>query len=154
MSRILSAITALLLVGALAACRGNDEFSRFVEIDRAAWGYGDTVTVVVSHLDSLPSKKLSVGVVHNDDFPYQNLWVEVSYTDSIGKLYRDSVNLQLADEFGRWQGKSLAGSHQYEATLSHAFPLADSTRVNLRHIMRVDTVRGIERVGLTVSRLP
>ena len=78
----------------------------------------------------------------------------MSYTDSIGKLYRDSVNLQLADEFGRWQGKSLAGSHQYEAMLNHAFPLADSTRVNLRHIMRVDTVRGIERVGLTVSRLP
>ncbi len=153
MHRLLTIIIPLLLI-ATASCRGSDEFSRFVDLDKSSWAYDDTLTICVTDLDSLPSKRLAVAVVHTDDFPYRNLWIEVSYRDSLGKLYRDSVSVEMADEFGRWRGKSIGGSHQCEASFPHAFPIPDSTRVSLRHIMRVDTVRGIDKVGLTVSHLP
>ena len=154
MHRLLTLILPIILIAAASSCRGSDEFSRFVDIGGSAWGYSDTLDILVTDLDSIPAKRLSVAVVHNDEFPYRNLWIEVSYRDSIGRLYRDSVSVEMADEFGRWLGKSIGGSHQCETSLAHAFPLRDSTRISLRHIMRGDTIRGIDKIGLTVSHLP
>ena len=65
---------------------------------------------------------------------------------------RDTLDIRLADVYGRWLGSGFGASYQREVTVSPA-AVVDITRpVALRHIMRVDTLQGIEQVGIEVVR--
>lgn len=139
-------------IGLLTGCGTADmRFSEFADLPESGWVYGDTVDISTSHLDSVSVNRLSVAVRHNDDYLYRNLWLEVSYRDITGTQHRDTVNLTLADEYGRWKGKGIGATYQCEVSLPYVTNIPDSAQVSLRHIMRVDTLRGIEQVGIAIA---
>ena len=46
----------------------------------------------------------------------------------------------------------MPGHYQFTDTLlGRPLTLADSSRISVRHIMRVDTLRGISQVGISVE---
>lgn len=140
-----------LMAASVTSCSDHHSgFSRFANIDERGWVYGDSVFIVTSGLDSTLTRDLEIAVRHNNDYAYRNIWLEISYRNGHHTII-DSVELMLADEYGRWFGKGFGPSYQMSKRLSHHFPIADSTKIAVRHIMRVDTLEGIEQVGLTVS---
>lgn len=152
--RSIISIKLSLLVAVIASCsRGDvsDRYSRFEALPPTGWVYGDSVTFMTDRLDSIGQGTISVALRHNDDFLYQNLWIEVSYDDAEGSRQRDSVNIVMADSYGRWIGKGIGSEYQCEVELPRKAFIADSTRISVRHIMRVDTLRGIDYIGLTVN---
>ncbi len=128
----------------------DTRFSRFADIPDDGWAYGDTVRIMITDPELKPGR-LSVAVRHNDSFLYRNLWLEVSYTDRNGTCHADSVNIELADIYGRWRGHGLGSSYQLAVPFPDMGNPPDSTIVNIRHIMRVDTIRGIEQIGISVT---
>lgn len=150
---IVFTITTLLLV---ASCgRGERDYSRWVEVAVDGWAYGDTLRLIPADTtlidnDSLVNRRLTLGVVHSASYPYSNLWLEVTYPGN-GHSYRDTVNLTLADVYGRWLGKGFGASYQMEVTLSPYTDIDLTRPVSVRHIMRLDTLRGIERLGIAVK---
>lgn len=143
---------AVMIAGFLAVgcSERHEEFSAFGRVDSRGWAYGDTVSVMPVDLDSVRAKRLEIAVRHTNDYPYRNLWLELSY--SVGRLtVRDTVQLLLADVYGRWQGQGFGPSYQMSRRLRSRFVIPDSTVISLRHIMRVDTLPGIEQVGITVA---
>lgn len=122
------------------SCSGNHagQYSEFVSVPAQGWAYGDTVTFTP---DSCVTPGMDIALRHNDAFPYSSLWVEVS--DS---LRRDTLKIDLCDAYGRWLGNGLGSSHQVHARLP--FAPEPARTLNIRHIMRVDTVKGIEQIGI------
>lgn len=149
MMRSLLAITVILLSSLLTACLpGSNEFSGFVPIDDKGWAYGDSIMFTPAITDSIATGKLKVAVCHNNDYAYSNLWLEVSFP--MGDIIeRDTVQLVLADKYGHWQGKGLGSQLQCEVKLPGKLRVHRDTRVGIRHIMRVDTLRDIKLIGLT-----
>lgn len=134
-------LTAAVIVtaSALTACtHPGAGYSEYADIPAAGWAYGDTVSFTP---DSLAGAPLSIALRHNSSYPWRNLWLEVS--DS---LHRDTVAIAMSDSFGKWHGTGLGGSFQ----IAVAMPFAPTpgVRVNIRNIMRVDTLTGIMQVGL------
>ncbi|MDE6079109.1 MAG: gliding motility lipoprotein GldH [Duncaniella sp.] len=150
------AIAALVLT-LLASCgRGRRSYSGWETLPERGWAYGDTVKLNVlnpkltDNDSTLDGSTLLLGLRHGYDYPYSNIWLEVSFhTDSLHYM-RDTVNIRLADIYGRWLGKGFGANYQTEV------PLATNTRVDLtrevsvRHIMRVDTLRGLIDIGIEV----
>lgn len=135
----------------LGACSArHDSFSRFESIPDSGWPYGDTISFIPAGLDSASSENVSVAVRHSNDYPYRNLWLEVTYGNA-PEFRRDTVDIQLADAYGRWHGNGLGPSYQISVPVASRVNLNDSSRVFIRHIMRVDTIIGITSVGLTVE---
>lgn len=60
----------------------------------------------------------------------------------------DTVSVELADIYGTWLGSGLGTSFQRRVTLNPAFTVADSARVRVRHVMRVDPVPELEQIGI------
>lgn len=147
-----SAIT-LMLGAALTGCSEcHESFAEFHNIEPRGWAYGDSISFIPIALDSTTvNRQLKVAIRHSNDFLYRSLWLEVSYPDITGRQHSDTVKLDLADSYGRWLGKGLGPSFQIEGTASHSVAIADSSVVNVRHIMRLDTLRGIEQVGITLT---
>lgn len=151
MNKFLTIILTTLCLGACAP--KHNDYSRFENIDTRGWAYGDTITIRPQGLDSVAPRQLSLAIRHNNRYEFRNLWLEVTYGDRRHML-RDTFNLDLADIYGRWHGKGLGPSYQYELTIAPRTNISDSSIVYIRHVMRVDTLKGIEQVGITVSAPP
>ena len=70
----------------------------------------------------------------------------MEFTDN-GKTVHDTVDIPLSDRYGRWLGKGIGSSFQTTdtvATLLHA----SGSEVRIRHMMRCDTLRGINQLGI------
>lgn len=150
---MLATIAMLVLLMGAGCSDRHSRYSDFVRIDSEGWAYGDTVKVRPTRLDSVDMRRLAVAVRHDNDYPYRNLWLEVSYHTGHSTV-RDTIELMLADIYGRWLGRGFGPSYQLSQPLQARFRIPDSTEISLRHIMRCDTLRGIEQVGIEVVSAP
>lgn len=143
-----SILASIVLFIASAACTERySAVGEFYTLPSESLVYTDTIGFTLSNLDSIPGKSLYVAVVHSDKYPYSNLWLEVTYEDSVRRVC-DTVALTMADQYGKWQGHALGSTYQIEAkACPEISPLGDSY-VTVRHIMRADTLHGIDRIGV------
>lgn len=126
------------------------DYSSFIDLPERGWAYGDTVTFPVS-ADSIKPRSLSVAIRHNDDYEYRNLWLEVSYTDADSIQRRDTVSMELADVYGHWLGHGLGTSYQMQTKVSDSVNLLPQSHVQIRHVMRTDTLRGLRQIGVETA---
>lgn len=145
----------------ITACKPDpDDHSAFSALPADGWAYGDTVAFELSKAAAPHSGGMAIVVRHADSYAYGNLWLEVSYprrallrTDSVAieadTLVRDTVNVALADDYGRWLGRSSGVSHIVTDTLAARYQYTDTmARIYVRHIMRCDRLPDIEQIGL------
>lgn len=129
-----SAIFAALMT----ACTSAGYYSGFEDVPADGWAYGDTISF---YADSCVAPVMHIAIRHNDTYPYRNIWLEMS--DS---TRRDTVNIELCDIYGRWHGKGIGSSYQIAAPAP--FSPAPGQKFYIRHILRVDTLVGIEQIGI------
>ncbi len=125
-------------------------YSCFTSLPENGWVYGDSLVFQPSDLDSTDARNVYIAIRHTNDYPYSNLWLEINICDSTS-CHRDTLCMILADDFGRWNSKGIGPSKQFQMLLPGTACISDSTRISVRHIMRTDTLHGIEQVGVTVE---
>lgn len=145
MRRIISILTVLLCLGACVP--GHNDYSEFKNIPVEGWCYNDTLTFTPGIADSVADGMLTIAVRHSGDYIYSNLWMEVRYTDGDNEK-TDTLNIVLADIYGHWHGHGLGASFQMSDTVSTSCRITRNTPVKVRHIMRADTLRAVEQVGI------
>ena len=140
------------MIMAAVSCDGRiDRYSEFMQLPDDGWAYGDTIDFLARGNKLTDAGTMSVAIRHNEKFLYRNLWLELSYKDSIGNSHIDSVNIELADAYGRWNGSGIGEAYQCAVQVSRSVIVSDSTMVRIRHIMRLDTIKGIEQIGVTIE---
>lgn len=135
----------------LVSCAGNGDFSHFSTLPDSGWAYGDTLNFDTVRLDSLSTGTLYLALRHSNDYRYSNLWLEVTYDDK-GVTKRDTLNLRLADTFGRWQGKGFGSTRQLKTEVARNISPQPGSEVYVRHIMRVDTLTGLHELGVSFNK--
>lgn len=149
----LAAVLAILAV-ALSACLpdrnsyASFQHPGFPDDASPRWPYGQFLAFPVSHPDSLVLGDLIVALRYDTDIPLVSVALEVTYTD--GKHERvDTVTLALSDTVGGIASNPrLSPSRQAEATVRRIRHHSGDHPVKVRHVMRLDTVRGISDVGI------
>ena len=134
-----------------AGCTGR-ETSSYADVPDSGWVYGHSFEYAA---DTLPLPQgaradLKLWLMHDNGYPYRNVWLETSYRGVDSLTHTDTLNIELCDRFGRWFGKGFGSGYQIESTLEGRVAPAPGTPVRVRHVMRVDTLRGISRVGLDI----
>lgn len=128
----------------LAACSGQEnQYSEYQFIDNSEWNYGDTLTFLPCHSDSLISCNAVVSIRHDGSFPFTEAAIELT----VGNL-RDTLMLSLADNSGKWIGQGIGTNFQVSDTLRRRFIHPSGLPITLRQVLRADTLRGIDRIGI------
>lgn len=135
----------------MAACSSPTEHSGFTTISHHGWIYGDTVRFAPDAADSVPYDECDVAIVvrNNNNYEYSNLWLSLEYPGS-DTIHTDTIEIVLADRFGNWLGKGIGGSYQLSDTVMHGIALDPAKEIKVSHIMRTDTLEGIEQIGIIV----
>lgn len=131
---------------------GDDNyFSKFETLRGAQWQYNDVKTFAVDTLrDSVcQSGSLILALRHTNGFPYRNLWLEINCDTADSTAVPDTLNIILADDFGRWRGHGSGPSVALTDTVKRHFALRQGQSITVRHIMRTDTLPDIEQIGIT-----
>lgn len=142
----------------LAGCEGGQrDYSRWANISTEGWAYADTVSLLPADTslldnDSLVNAALKVALRHSNAYRYSNIWLELTYHTANNRLVRDTLDIRLADVYGRWLGSGFGASYQREVTVSPQTVIDLTRHVDVRHIMRVDTLQGIEQLGIEIVR--
>lgn len=90
-------------------------------------------------------------VRNNNDYEYSNIWLRLDYSCR-ESVHTDTLNFRLADDFGNWLGNGIGGSYQRSDTVLRAIPLDPTKEIKVSHIMRTDTLGGIEQLGIIVKK--
>lgn len=145
-------IIGVFLVLCLGACvPGHNDFSDFKNLPSSGWRYANVLTFNPEHDDSIAVGSVCVSLRHTDAYIYSNLWLEVECVDADKTTHRDTINLRLADPYGRWLGIGNATDFQVTDTVFKGLRHVSGSPIRVRHIMRVDTLTGIDIVGVTFN---
>lgn len=153
---IIYILLIITLLPCVASCtRGERDYSSWTELPASGWAYGASIRLwpldtTLRYNDSLVHRPLLLGLTHANDYAYSNVWLEVTY-ESDRLRYRDTVNIRLSDIYGRWLGSGFGSGYQREVELSPGADIDLRRPVIVRHIMRLDTLRGIEHIGISVK---
>ncbi len=148
MSKSKFTLTILSILLCLGACApGHNDYSLFTNLSNEGWSYGDTISFIPDSAVLNAPGTLSVALRHDNSYRYSNLWLEITSTDNEVPR-RDTVNIVMADKYGRWKGSGLGTAYQIEQSIPGKIMLKAGVPVKIRHVMRVDTLHGIELIGI------
>ena len=143
---------AVVGLGSICSCRQDDVYNEFNTLPRNGWFKRDVQRFTPESPDSTGRYDLYLTLRHNGDYAYRNLWLFVSYTGADGEQKTDTVNCELADEFGRWSGGGWGSYYQQELLLDDCFRFVGKEQVvTIQQAMRDDRIRGISDVGIRIA---
>ena len=135
----------------------RNDYSEYRRIGSEGWRYADTLAFTPVHADTVCRGSLVVALRHDESYPYDELWLEVMTENqdgdngNVARLCHDTLRIVLADRVGSWRGDGIGGSFQLTDTLPDVVHRS-GTPVMVKHIMRVDTLTGVNQVGVFFKR--
>lgn len=143
-------LTGMMVPVVLSGCSAAHDYSDYRQLPDAGWAYNDTA-IFVPAVSPAATGDLMVGLRHSADYPYRNLWLEVTYiTSPDSVLHRDTLDVELADRFGLWLSRGVGASRQIAVPVRRAVNIDSGRAVTVRHIMRLDTLPKIEQIGVFI----
>lgn len=127
-----------------AACGRGPVAADSSEVDAAGWSSTDTVRLTFDVAQPEHRHDLQLGLRHDEDYPYSNLYLFIRLTYPNGKTLTDTLACPLAAEDGTWYGDGRGWIDQrigYKRGV--AFPLAGTYTLDIVHAMRRDPLPGI-----------
>jgi gliding motility-associated lipoprotein GldH len=150
MTRILL-FSAMLLM--LASCRKKTEFEEFVAIPDA-WNNSNLVHFNVNITDTVTPQNVYISVRHSGKYEFSNLYLFVTAESPNGNIKRDTVEMVMADEHGKWQGKGAASvfTLYYPYKTNIRFPAAGIYTFTIEQAMWIRDLKNISNIGLMIEK--
>ncbi len=146
---------AYLVVAVLALCSCTDDYvyHDLRDIQDGRWIIGDSLSFTIQPPDTISEYSLLLLMHHSDAYDYQNLYVKTLTVFPDGKEVEGRTSLQLAQPNGGWHGKCSGGSCKVRIELQERLRFDDTGEhvIVFSPYMRMDTVPGIEKIGLALE---
>lgn len=140
------------LVLCLSSCAHPEMYYRYHSFEESSWHKDSVVRFDLPVTDTLSSYDVFIEVRNNNKYPYKNLWLFVDFQLPSGETRRDTVEINLADDYGKWYGKGLS---LYELTVPYEqnrqYHHKGSYVYTIQQAMRDDILTGISDIGLKIS---
>lgn len=134
----------------LNACQPTTVFSEFHTTSLQGW-HQDSVLTYEAQTDSAKNYDILIVLRHTSQYPYQNIWLFVNTYDGVNLLQRDTIEANVADDYGRWLG---SGINHYELPLLYLKnyqTLTTKPSFTIQQGMRTEWLKGITNVGLVIQ---
>lgn len=149
--RLRSIAMILLSVVLCMACGSRELYNSYADIPTSGWEIQDSKTFTVD-IPSPGHYDIDMFVRHNSEYKYRNLWLFVDHIYPDSTLHTDTINIELADRYGRWNGSGWGGNRQIECPISHTQQLDSGVyTIKITQAMREYNLKGVANVGVKVS---
>ncbi len=150
---IIACIMAGLMATFLLSCDDNRVFEEYTEIKDSLWDMERTVEFTPLISDTLMISNVYLNIRNNEKYPYSNLFLFVTTTAPNGSWIKDTIEIKMADDKGKWKGKGLGGLYFNKKLFKSnvRFPYPGLYSFKIVHAMRKEELEGIREVGLRIE---
>ncbi len=151
---IKSTILFAILSVVFYSCNTNILFDQNISLPQEGWHKNDAAAFNVNINDSINSFKFKLNIRNTTDYRYSNLYIFLITKLPNGNISRDTIECILANNEGKWLGKGWGNIKENNIVLKSnlRFPLTGNYKFILQQAMRVDTLKGISDMGLSIVR--
>lgn len=145
------------IMGALVFCHGCDRYRVYEEniaIPQGRWIKDNTPFFTFAIEDTAVSYNVYINTRNNAEYYYRNLYLFIEWISPQNKKARDTFNIMLADEKGKWLGRG-SGNLYFKQTpykIQVKFPEKGNYKITITQAMRHDTLDNITDIGVRVER--
>lgn len=140
----------------LVSCGRSSVYDRSLEIDEAGW-HEDTIMVFddVIITDTVSPFNFYINLRHSEDYRYSNFYLFLNTTLPNGHTSRDTIELLLADNTGKWFGKGFGHFKDNRVLVREGlvFPLKGNYKFTIEQAMREEdqVLEEVKNVGIRVD---
>lgn len=147
-------ISVIILSVILSSCNQNTVYNKNVTLPSEGWYKNNAIAFNVHIYDSLENYEFSLITRNTINYRFSNLYIFLITEFPNGNISRDTIECILADDEGKWLGKGWGDIKENDIILKSGlrFPLTGSYKFLIQQAMRVDTLTGINDVGLRIIK--
>ena len=147
--RIIPIIILLLNI----ACHSTTVFEKYKELPKESWNKDSIIEFTTSIPDS-SLYNLTLCIRHTTDYEMANLWSFISAHSEGIQLFKDTLNMKVAETDGRWLGKGGPIKQLEQMFNKEPFTLPKGEVVfRIEQGMRIDDMNGIRNVGIKIEKV-
>ena len=150
-----NSLILLAILAIFSACDSNKVFEQNVDIPNYSWHEDSILFFAVDIQDTISSHNILLNVRHESDYPKRNLYLFINTIAPSGHAIRDTFELMLANEKGRWYGSGLGDSWDFQSYFKYnvRFPISGLYRFEVEQAMRMqhNSLPNIRSFGLRVE---
>lgn len=149
-------LVGFLLICLLPACAEDRVFDDWKPMDDAIWKKGETRTFQFDIKDSTSFYDCYTLLRIDQDFPYNNVFLQVDLTMPDRRQQRYLLEYTLADDNGRWMGAGLGDL--YDFSMLHPqlkdlrFSKSGTYKISFKQVMRNGDLRGVRAQGISIIK--
>jgi gliding motility-associated lipoprotein GldH len=136
------------------SCDRQKVFEHFTAIQGSSWNSFDIIHFNVNITDTVTAHNVYISVRNTGQYQYSNLYLFVTTHSPNGSMVRDTVEVILADERGKWLGKGPASVytlyHPYRQNIR--FPLKGIYQFDIEQAMWIKDLKYISNIGLRIEK--
>ncbi|MDR2065572.1 MAG: gliding motility lipoprotein GldH [Prevotellaceae bacterium] len=136
-----------------ASCTDNGIYRQNKPIASTGWHKDSTAQFTAPVADTISEFDIYIYVRNTNDYPFQNLYLFLKTTSPRGISAADTINLIIADDYGKWTGKSISRIWENKFPYIGNIKFANSGNYvfDIRQGMRLDVLKGISDVGIEIK---
>ncbi len=127
-------------------------FEKNYAIPQHQWLYKDSLSFSFDVPDTFAVYDVQITVKHDNSYPFQNLYTNISTTFPNQMRVPQILNLDLFDNTGNRLGKTSGNETVYKTNIKENafFNAIGKHTITLEQFTRQDTLPGIESIGITL----
>jgi gliding motility-associated lipoprotein GldH len=143
-----------LLVLICFSCDKQKVFEEFVSIDGPSWNSNNILHFNVNMADSAQAYNVLLSVRNSGKYEFSNLYLFVTAHSPNGSFIRDTVEIALADDRGKWLGKGAASMYTtyYPYRQNIRFPVRGIYTFDVEQAMWIKDLKNISDIGLRIEK--
>jgi gliding motility-associated lipoprotein GldH len=138
----------------LASCNDNNIYRQNKQIDIDGWNKDSTVCFVAPIADTINDFNIYISIRNTNNYPTENLYLFVKTISPQENFIVDTVNLYLADAYGKWLGKKVSRIWDNKFLFRKNVKFANTGEYTfiIQQGMRYDILDGISDVGIQIEQ--
>jgi gliding motility-associated lipoprotein GldH len=144
----------LLIFPLIQSCEDQRFFEEYISIPDSKWEASKHANFEVSIEDTAANYDFFINIRNTASFPYSNLFLFINTYFPDGRASRDTVELFLADNEGKWLGQGSGRIYDNRVLFKRnvIFPLKGTYVFEVEQAMRQEVLPEIMDVGLRIEK--
>lgn len=138
----------------LSSCDRKVVFEKNVKLPENRWEMNNIISLEAEIKDTVSLHSIYINVRNAGGYQFSNLYLFLTTHTPKGEEARDTVELTLADDHGKWLGDGSGDiwDNRILFKRNFRFPQAGTYRFELQQAMRVNPLPQIMDAGLRIER--
>ncbi len=136
------------------ACDPGRIYDQSKSISDSGWHKDSVAGFIVEVDDTLQAYSFYITIRNNDNYPFRNFYMFLNTKLPNGNITRDTIELILADNEGKWLGKGFGSvkDNQIPIRKNLLFPLKGTYTFEIEQGMREEKLEGLVDIGIRVEK--